>query len=144
MNKVVLFLVSLVLAILIQFLSMGFLESSIAGNTPILGNILFFIDIGYLIYYMHGEITVGILPLMIARVISIAATAYTVSLLSKFASIYIEESYGYKLFLFGLGVAVNFGYLWLFSSIYLQLAEAWVRVINRLYDVLNMASSLSF
>lgn len=144
MNKVVLFLVSLVLAIIIQFLSMGLLESSIAGNTPFLGNILFIIDIGYLIYYMHGEITVGIVPLMIARVISIAATVYTISLLSKLPSIDLEESYGYKLILFILGVAVNFGYMWLFSSIYLTFTEALVRVINRLYDVLNMASSLSF
>lgn len=142
-SKGSLFVYSVVIAILIQTVSMGFLESSVAGNTPVLGNILFVIDIGYLIYYMHGDITVGIVPLLMARFLSIAATLYTVGMLSKIAihTIGIEESLSYKLAMFGLGVGINFLYLWCFSNMYSMFSEALMKVSNRLFEMINSVGS---
>ncbi|MDT0123853.1 hypothetical protein Q9R46_14425 [Paenibacillus sp. RRE4] len=144
MNKGMLLLISLLSAIAIQLLSLGFFESSVVGNIPILGNMLLAIDIGYLIYYMQGDITITVLQLILPRAISIASTAYTLSELFRLSVFELKDSLGYKIFIFCMGVMLNFIFLWLFSSIILTLFETIIKGMNKMDEMLQMLNGLSF
>lgn len=143
MSKLILILISIASAIVLQFITLGVLGSSIAGNIPILGDILLIIDIGYYLNYLQGNITISTVSLILTRAVSIAATAYTLDLISKLDFFELRDSLVYKVFLFCIAVFVNYFILSLLSSIFGLLAEAVVGAMIKLDEVSNLLNELS-
>ncbi|RAI85659.1 MULTISPECIES: hypothetical protein [Paenibacillus] len=140
-------LVCIVGSILLQIISVGLLESSILGNLPILGKLLMFFDIGFLIYYMNDGVTVNNLVVFTARAVSLYATIYTIIFMSKIEYFQLKLDFGnsieVKVTITVIAIIVNFAILFVASSIAIPIAELYEKAIIRLYQVIDEMKSLT-
>lgn len=118
---------AVVIAVVVQFVSVGVFASSILGNLPILGNLLMFVDIGALIYFLNDGIDHNNFIVFCGRLGSLIGTIYTLEKLSKiefFAmKLEFERSKFYKWCLIIIGVFINFGYMFVITQIYIPIFE---------------------
>ncbi|TDF92947.1 hypothetical protein [Paenibacillus piri] len=85
MNKNHLFIAlgAVVFAIFLQFVSVGLLGNSVVSNIPILGELLTVIDFLFLFNYLNDGLDLYNIEQVVLRVISLAATAYTLIILNE-------------------------------------------------------------
>ncbi|MFE4710844.1 hypothetical protein ACFRAM_08200 [Paenibacillus sp. NPDC056722] len=103
------YLASLILAVSLQLISVGVIESSIFGNLPVLGNILFAIDVSVLIYHLSGGATISVFYLIAMRFVSVLATILTLNHLSDLKSVSKGEALSpdMRFWLFIIGILIN-------------------------------------
>ncbi|AJS59996.1 hypothetical protein [Paenibacillus sp. IHBB 10380] len=80
-KHIYIFLAVVIVASLLQFISIGFLGNSIASNTPVLGELLTFIDYLYFTNYLKNGLDMSNMVPFGLRAVSLVATAYTVIIL---------------------------------------------------------------
>ncbi|WP_411734871.1 hypothetical protein [Paenibacillus sp. M2] len=119
--------IALIIAIVVQFISLGVFASSILGNLPILGNLLMIFDIGALIYFYNDGIDNNNFIVFLGRLGSLIGTIYTLEKLSKIdffvMKLEFERSKFYKWCLIIIGVFINFGYMFVITQIYIPIFE---------------------
>lgn len=140
-------LVSIVGSILLQLISVGLLESSVLGNLPILGKLLMFFDIGFLIYYMNDGVTINNMVVTATRAVSLYATIRTMIFMSEAQyfqhKIDLGDSTEVRVVLIILAIIVNFIFLYIASSLVIPMVELYEKLFIRFDQLNNEINSLT-
>ncbi|WCR29700.1 hypothetical protein L3476_13830 [Paenibacillus thiaminolyticus] len=145
MWKFWLVLISIITAVIIQLFDMGnvgLFLGSVVSNIPILDNILTAIDFIFLHQYMSDGITVDNIGGFITRLISIAATLYTMAKLMDLKVPSLNDDTVIKVIFVIIAIGIHFCFSYITQMIYVELLLKTVlkahQLINDLHNLIRI------
>lgn len=136
-NKFIMIIIALVVAIILQFINVGFFFSSIFSNTPILEDILTLLDISAIIKISHEGVTINNILIFFSRFFSLCATVFTFVKLHEIGIIpSMDESEG-RIISMIAAVIIHMGYNFILSELYMKIIEIIVQMTEHTKDQLE-------